>query len=591
MSMQVGELFAEIGLDQSLFDKGLKSAENKFRALGSKLTSIGKTMTLGVTMPIVGAATASFKLASDMNESINKVDVAFKTSAQGVKDWSKNTLTQFGIAKGTALDMAAGYGDMATSMGLTTAQAADMSTSLVGLGGDLASFKNKGIAEVNTALNGIFTGETESLKMLGIVMTQANLEEYAASMGIEKKIKDMTQAEQVQLRYNYVMSKTTNAQGDFARTQGGAANQMRIFSESLKELGASFGENLLPVITPIITKINELIKSFGNLSPEAKKTITAMAGIAAAVGPILIVAGSLAGAFVKISEAFSVFSKISKGASFLSKAGMLFNPWVLGIALVIGAIYLLWKNWDKIKTWLINSWEKIKQKTSSIWNGIKDFFTKWGPDILIALTGPIGWIVALIVKNWDKIKTNTVSAWNSIKDFIANIGTKIKSVFTDLVSGAYNWGANLLGKFWDGIKSKFDTVVSGVSSIGKTIKAAIKGEEVYNAATMGISAEHRSHLTVGSNASGTNYWQGGLTWVGEQGPELLNLPRGSQIYNNGQSMAMLNGTQTVKHTGEITVRGVNDMDQLVGVTKIIAREFERGNRRIPARVTTMPSMP
>ena len=139
-----------------------------------------------------------------------------------------------------------------------------------------------------TALNGVVTGETESLKRLGVVMTEANLKMFALSQGITKNIQDMTQAEKVNLRYAYVMQMTSNAHGDFARTGGGAANQMRIFQESLKQLGAQFGQVILPLFTKIITKINSWIEKFGSLDERTKKIIVVIAGLVAAVGPLLI---------------------------------------------------------------------------------------------------------------------------------------------------------------------------------------------------------------------------------------------------------------------------------------------------------------
>jgi hypothetical protein len=182
---------------------------------------------------------------------------------------------------------------MATALGLPVEKAAGMSKSLVGLAGDLASFKNISIDIANTALSGIFTGETESLKKLGIVMTEANLSAFALSQGINKQMKDMSQAEKVALRYNYILSVTKNSQGDFARTGGGAANQMRIFQESLKQVGQQLGAVILPVFTRLITFVNGAIKSFSGLSDETKTTIVAIAGIAAAIGPLLSVTGSL----------------------------------------------------------------------------------------------------------------------------------------------------------------------------------------------------------------------------------------------------------------------------------------------------------
>jgi hypothetical protein len=279
--------------DTRQLDAALSKTQKKLKDFGDSTKAIGKSMSIYVTAPITLAGGAAIKFASDFQESLNKVDVAFKNSSQEVKDFAKTTLESFGIAEGTALDMAALFGDMSTSMGLSTDEAAKLSTSLVGLAGDLSSFKNMNIEEVTTALNGVFTGETESLKRLGIVMTEVNLKQFAMEQGITKNIKLFTQAEKVQLRYNYVMAQTTNAQGDFARTSDGAANQMRIFQETLKELGAEFGQIMLPTFEKIIKKVNELLKEFRALTPQTKKVILVVAGVVAAIGPLLFAIGTL----------------------------------------------------------------------------------------------------------------------------------------------------------------------------------------------------------------------------------------------------------------------------------------------------------
>ena len=279
--------------DTRQLDAALSKTQKKLKDFGDSTKAIGKSMSIYVTAPITVAGGAAIKFASDFQESLNKVDVSFKNSSQEVKDFAKTTLESFGIAEGTALDMAALFGDMSTSMGLTTKEAANMSTSLVGLAGDLASFKNINIEEVTLALSSVFTGETESLKRLGIVMTEVNLKQFAMEQGITKNIKQFTQAEKVQLRYNYVMKQTANAQGDFANTSDGAANQMRIFQETLKELGAEFGQIMLPTFEKIIKKVNELLKEFRALTPQTKKVILVVAGVVAAIGPLLFAIGTL----------------------------------------------------------------------------------------------------------------------------------------------------------------------------------------------------------------------------------------------------------------------------------------------------------
>lgn len=285
--------------------------------VSAALDSVGKKLTLGVTAPLVAAGAASFKMAADMDESINKVDVAFGDAADSVHAFSNETLTTYGIAKSTALDMAGYFGDMATSMGFSREQAAEMSKQLVGLAGDLASFKNISLSEAQTALAAIFTGETESLKQLGIVMTETNLEAYAMAQGIETSTKSMDQAQKTALRMQYVLENTKNAQGDFARTSDSSSNQLRILTESLKELAAIAGQELIPIITPIIQKLNSIIQSIGELDDGTKEIITKVAVFAASFGPLLSVSGKM----VSVVTAMITAYKALKAAQAAATAG------------------------------------------------------------------------------------------------------------------------------------------------------------------------------------------------------------------------------------------------------------------------------
>jgi len=294
-------LIVNISANTKGLQQGLEQAQGKLSAFSGKLKNIGSTLSKSVSLPLAIAGGAAIKMATDFNESLNKVDVAFGNSSNKVKDFAKTTLAQFGIAEGSALDMAALFGDMSTSMGLTQDTAANLSTSLVGLAGDLASFKNINIEQATTALAGVFTGETESLKRLGIVMTQANLQQFALNQGINKQVQDMSQAEKVLLRYNYVMSVTKNSQGDFERTQEGAANQMRIFSEGLKQLGSTIGQVMLPAFTKMVSFANDLVKSFINLSEPAKNVVVVIGLIATALPPLIWAVGSLTTAFASLN--------------------------------------------------------------------------------------------------------------------------------------------------------------------------------------------------------------------------------------------------------------------------------------------------
>lgn len=303
-----------------------KRAGTSIQDVSRKLTEIGGSMTLKVTAPIVAAFTASVKGASDLNETVSKTGEVFKEQSDTVMDWSEGSIESMGLAQGTALDMASTFGDMGTSMGQTRAEASEMSTSLVQLAADMASFKNISTDRAATALTAIYTGETEALKSLGIVMTQANLEAYALSQGITTQISAMSQAEQVQLRYQYVMAQTANAQGDFARTGGSLANQSRKLVQSIKQLGESFGKLLLPAVTSVVTTIQGAVQWLTEDDSGLKNVILAIAGLVAAIGPLLLVGGQVIKLIDNIKNALTA---------------LMAHPAILGITAAAAALGLL----------------------------------------------------------------------------------------------------------------------------------------------------------------------------------------------------------------------------------------------------------
>ena len=150
---------------------------------------------------------------------------------------------------------------MGNSLGLNPEAGKNMAMNLTGLVGDIASFYNISVEQANTAISAIYTGETESIKKLGIVLTEANLNAYAVSQGIQKTYNQMTQAEKVMLRYNYVMQASSKIQGDFARTSGNWANQVRVLKEQWSQLLSILGKGLIAVLNPIVKTMNTLLAS------------------------------------------------------------------------------------------------------------------------------------------------------------------------------------------------------------------------------------------------------------------------------------------------------------------------------------------
>lgn len=211
----------------------------------------------------------SWQAASDLQEVQNVVDVTFGDDATVIENWSKRANTAFGLTELQAKKYTSTLGAMMKSSGLTGKAITSMSTDLAGLTADMASFYNLDFDDAFEKIRAGISGETEPLKQLGINMSVANLEAYALSQGIDTAYESMSQAEQVTLRYNYLMEATANAQGDFARTSDSLANSQRVLANNFETLKANLGEVLLPVVNGAVEAINGL---FDALTPELDLT-------------------------------------------------------------------------------------------------------------------------------------------------------------------------------------------------------------------------------------------------------------------------------------------------------------------------------
>ena len=197
------------------------------------------------------------EMASDLQEVQNVVDTTFISGAGKIYEWADAAVESFGISSLQAQKYNGTLGAMMKSMGLTDDVVLKMSTDMVGLAGDMASFYNLNVEEAFEKIRSGISGETEPLKQLGINMSVANLEAFALANGIETAYDKMSQAEQATLRYNYLMAQTADAQGDFAKTSDSFANQQRILKLQMDELSASLGEKLLPYLNNGVSLLNE----------------------------------------------------------------------------------------------------------------------------------------------------------------------------------------------------------------------------------------------------------------------------------------------------------------------------------------------
>lgn len=278
MSTNVGAVDFELLLNSNPFNKGLKNATNTIKSSGieNSLRKIGKLAIAAFSVKaIVNFGKECINLGSDLTEVQNVVDVTFGSLNTEVNKFAENAITQFGLGQTVAKKYVGTFGAMAKAFNFSNKEALAMSETLTGLTGDVASFYNLSSDEAYTKLKSVFTGETETLKDLGVVMTQNALDQYALANGYGKTTSKMSEQEKVALRYKFVLDKLNIANGDFARTSDSWANQTRVLSLRFNELKAALGQGFINIFTPIVKGINMVLSKLQVLA-NAFKSFTEM---------------------------------------------------------------------------------------------------------------------------------------------------------------------------------------------------------------------------------------------------------------------------------------------------------------------------
>ena len=262
-----GSVIIDTRMDTSGVQNGVSAIRQSFNGLGSVVKKIGV---------LIGGAFAIGKLAqfgkecvelgSNLSEVQNVVDVTFTTMSDKVNEFAKNAMTSAGLSETMAKQYVGTFGAMSKSFGFSEQQAYDMSTALTQLTGDVASFYNISQDLAYIKLKSVFTGETETLKDLGVVMTQSALDQYALANGYGKTTSAMTEQEKVALRLAFVQKQLSAASGDFIRTSDSWANQVRVMQLQLQSLKATVGQGLINLFTPVLKVINILLGKLATLA-------------------------------------------------------------------------------------------------------------------------------------------------------------------------------------------------------------------------------------------------------------------------------------------------------------------------------------
>lgn len=262
-----GSVIIDTRMDTTGVQNGVSAIKQSFNGLGSAVKKIG--LLIGGAFAVgklVQFGKECVELGSDLTEVQNVVDVTFTTMSNKVNEFAKNAMTSAGLSETMAKRYVGTFGAMSKSFGFSEQQAYDMSTALTQLTGDVASFYNISQDEAYVKLKSVFTGETETLKDLGVVLTQNALDQYALANGYGKTTSAMTEQEKVALRLAFVQKQLSAASGDFIRTSDSWANQVRVMQLQLQSLKATVGQGLINIFTPVLKVINILLGKLATLA-------------------------------------------------------------------------------------------------------------------------------------------------------------------------------------------------------------------------------------------------------------------------------------------------------------------------------------
>lgn len=493
MSTSVGTISLDMVLNGTNFRKQLSNVQNQANSASQKMAASFKKIGASVAAAFSTAMIAKFgksciDLGSDLAEVQNVVDVTFTTMSDKVNEWAVNAQKAYGLSETMAKKYVGTFGSMAEAFGFTEQQSYDMATALTGLAGDVASFYNLSQDLAYTKLKSVFSGETETLKDLGIVMTQSALDNYALANGYTKTVKEMTEAEKVTLRYNFVLGQLKNATGDFTRTQDSWANQTRILSLRFDSLKATIGQGLINAFTPVIKVVNSLIDRLSTVSEKFKaltEQIFGNAGGSTAGGVDTAIADSASSAESLTNEANNSSAALDSVADSAEKA----KKSVAGF--------------DKLNVLSKDS----KTETNSTTPTTTTQNQSSGNNLTSAMSKSVDKLVSAWNSKGQKVIDSIKKAFNSVKSVVQSIGESWKRVWNN------GSGEKLLNNVKDLLKDCFDNVGYIADAFKKAWDNAGLGDSVVqsiidraNSLIGLIDVIAKSFAKVWNNGTGERIW-------------------------------------------------------------------------------------
>lgn len=398
--------------------------------LGGKIAGFGAKLTVGVTLPLALLGKASFNAASDLTESMSKVDNVFDGSAGAIHRWSAGAAEDFGMSRQQAEDAAGSFGNMFMQLGFGGDKAAHLSKKMTELATDFASFHNADITEVIEAQSAAFRGEYDALQKFVPTINAAAVEQQALAETGKKSTAELTAGEKAAAVYTLMMQGAGDALGDYDRTADGAANKQRELTAKFEDAKAKIGDALVPIFQELAAVIAKAADWFSNLSPKVQKFAVYGGILLAVIGPLTTALGGLVTVIGVIASPITLI--------------------VVAVAAVVAAIVLMWLKWDEI------------------WNFMKDH-----PAILLVvsiLAAPVA-ALFLIVGAVKELYENWGTIWPQIQGVLETAWGAMKPVFGFLVDAYHfvNDALVFLSDQWAAIWPTIQAILEGAWTVMQAI--------------------------------------------------------------------------------------------------------------------------
>jgi hypothetical protein len=409
----LGTATLELRTDDKHFRQGLQQAERTTERIGKRMGKIGRRMSLAVTAPVALGFGKIISLASDLQESMNAVNVVFQDSADTIHEFAKTSVDAAGITQKEWNQAATMIGAQLQQAGMSMDAVAEKTNTVIQRAADMASIFNTDVNQALGAIQAALRGEIDPIERFGVAMNMASVEARALEEGIVGANEEMTAGQKVAARFAEVMAQTERYAGDFARTSDQLANKSKKLRSRLKQIGAEMGQALLPIMEKVVQWLDRLAQAFSMLSTDERKKILIFAAITAAIPPAIMAIGGLIRAFGIMGRAFSFVMRQ------MGRAG----PWMV-LATAIATLALI----------IIKNWDKIKEETKTLRKALGAYFVAMKDVLVNAAKVAAFSVAAFFLDKWQRIKQFTLDFLEWMRDQFKAIGTVIRA--------AVQWGLN-----------------------------------------------------------------------------------------------------------------------------------------------------